>query len=532
MEDHGRPAPARAGAAGQLSHAQVLYICNYDECLRKHESHAASGRRRSRSPTSREGTPTSHRTIDMPATPTVELLPQAPRSEAGNDNVAGTKFALPHEINLKDDPDFVAQVSKRLRKSSRQRLQAELEQAAQLRANLPAVVDEPNVCLCKWIELIDRHMVASVETQQLKPMLAQELARGRIPRGARMQLLVDILYMIHMPLIQLYIMVMLFNYQVFTEIDWESGETLCRSVDSTVTGVLDTTYDVTLFYVGVRELHSLLTKWYVAGFIASLKCSPLANSLLLVCAILAQVTASLYIANLYVLLMHTPDYLDCLLNCLALTFVMELDTMVMKLSPRLQHAASQTLGEMIEAADFNDFVLFVAAPRAHWAPWGLHHIGLHATSMWKRRAATLVRNTLLLVSAILPFFHKYVIPFVFVFLFCGCTTVAKDISVEYNPWHLMASFTVGNSTQTGAIATLHRSWVSYTTQILGFPTASPMIVAGPIHDVYPPAPPVPALDPNSYDSYDPMDGNWSYELGSGVIGSYDSYDLGSGVHTD
>lgn len=419
----------------------------------------------------------------------VELLDQAPRSEA-----AAVPKPPPEELNFKNDPEFVAACAERLRKSKGLRTRTKQE-AATLRATLSSVVEEPNTCLSYWVEFIDLHVVKHTEAQAVDPALAAQLA---LPSGgvcsccdkcfpvSRQAFMI-----LHVPIIQMGILFALLQYQWNEEIDWEGGETMCRAVDGDSSSTADMTYDITLFYLGISELRSMQYEWQVMSFLASLRPNPGANFLLYVCYTIAQGCEMLYALNLYLLLMHTPDLLDCLLNCLALTFVMELDNMKMKLYPRLQGAAAQTLAELSDGAEYTDFVLFAAAPRVRWAPWGLHYLGVNAGSALARYAGVLVRNALLLVSGVLYYANK-LLPWALLTSFAMCSTTSRDIvSAWDNPgWNIMASVT-NNGTKIASdvpVSTLHRTWTNFATNFFSWELKD-FDVAGPLVEQYPPAPP-------------------------------------------
>lgn len=386
---------------------------------------------------------------------------------------------VPDELKLKQDQEFVARVAESLERS-RRKAKKMPDAVAKLHASLMGVVEAPNTCLARWVELVTgdgttAHLEAVTVDPKLKVFLARQ-ANGCCNKCWRTRWCLG-LKMVEAPIMQVLLLSLLLQSVVTNQIDWAGGQDLCIPMEGGGTlHVLKITFIVMLFRLGVIEMRSEASEWQVISFLSSLRFDAYANVLLYLCSVLEQVAEALYSTTLYVILVSHPDWLDCVLNCLALTFIMQLDNMMIKISPRLQASASHTLGEMVAQVEYTDLVIFHAGPRRRWAPWALHRLGPRAAA-----GMILIYNLIYSVNLLMIF--------VFVVFFVTCSTVSMKEALVQN-WNVVSSVSGVNGTiiSTDIVATLGRSWTQYMTMV-GPLKLYEQVVLGPIEHVYPPAPP-------------------------------------------
>ena len=238
-----------------------------------------------------------------------------------------TAESAAEELNLKANSEFVDLVANRLKGLRRLRWSVP-DSATVLRSSLGDVIQAPNSPLSWWVAMVELRRsgvwlptyVGDEVDARLKPHLEWKpccLLRSRLYASMRM---------VEMPLIQLAILVTLLHYQLHDVLDWSGGKMpLCIAEGEGVrVRAVEVGFNCALFYLGIMEMRQGGIEWTVIPFLSSLRVDPFANALLYICALSEQVCQVLYALNLYLLLEHTPDLIDCLLNCLALTFVMEL----------------------------------------------------------------------------------------------------------------------------------------------------------------------------------------------------------------
>lgn len=165
-------------------------------------------------------------------------------------------------------------------------------------------------------------------------------------------------------------------------------EHLCVTFESTEEaglGMLDyltVVENAALFSYAVLQTKLAGREWEGIRFITSLHYRPLANTTIFIAALLEMFCSMLFAICLYLIIVDSPGVLDVLFNCTALSFVLELDNIVIHLMPRRAAHVSHIIAKKLrlEDATMTDYALFLCAPRDTWAPYGFHR----GTWAWTR----------------------------------------------------------------------------------------------------------------------------------------------------
>lgn len=90
----------------------------------------------------------------------------------------------------------------------------------------------------------------------------------------------------------------------------------------------------------------------------------------------ADTRTQVFSASLYLIIQESPQILEVLFNCTALTFVLEIDNIVVHLSPRRTAHCSHVIGQRLHVADVTvrELALYICAPADEWKRFGFHRL--------------------------------------------------------------------------------------------------------------------------------------------------------------
>ena len=273
------------------------------------------------------------------------------------------------------------------------------EQAGILKDGTTRSMQEPNWVLFHWTlacfgeeepDEFKEEWALDDELQQVVDSASKEICFGinrkKPPPSAWEKYVKHAIITLFVPLYQLVIMASAFasllQGKTFTK------ESLCVDFSGVQLefAVLDFFINALLYTYAVLQMVVAGREWEGIRFITSLHYRPLANSAAFIAALFEVLTSMLFSACLYLIIVESPDIMSVLFNCTALSFVLELDNIVVSLFPRKAAQASLILAKKlhVEQATINDFALFLCAPNDEWAPYGLHRAQWAITRKWVR----------------------------------------------------------------------------------------------------------------------------------------------------
>jgi len=290
------------------------------------------------------------------------------------------------ELELHASDAFVTRVAERVRRFSRYRFALNLvPNAFTVWSVLGDAIEAPNYPLIIWACAACRCYGDDEFSQEhwMDPRLSQALgsnhkARNRLKRPIARTLM--------LPIGQCVVMVIILVYQTRNLSYTREDMCLYESVSfgpgavghdrHTITWfIVDIGVAISMYSISVAQTRLMTREWHAIAFVSSLHFTRGPNLALYAGAILDSLTATLFAVNLYFVIIASPQPLDVLFNATALNFVLELDNILAALSAHMHARAVHAIKKLgADEATFNDVALYLAAPPADWAPFGLHRM--------------------------------------------------------------------------------------------------------------------------------------------------------------
>jgi hypothetical protein len=306
----------------------------------------------------------------------------------GGEDIA--RSALPKELLLHTDSDFVASCARRMRKSY-------LTYATVLRKGIQGAISEPNWVLTIWAAACFKEHAEFAEEWQVAPQFTAALEAanakawwGRI-KPPSPDSRVSVWQFLKVPLAQFFLLFIILMAQLVpadgTQPEWCIQEPEWKESKlglQVVWFVVDIMTDAALYLFAILQTRWSFNEWHAISFLTSLHWRPRENLIAYAAYLIELLNNILYSINLYMIIIQADDVISVVFNATALTFLLEMDNVIVSITQQRKaaHAADTLTRIGGENATFNDLVLYMTAPANRWCMFGFHQL----QSAWLRDA--------------------------------------------------------------------------------------------------------------------------------------------------